>query len=42
LFYFIFKLIPNGRNVINISVNEGLLGEESSMKMNLPFDRAKK
>jgi hypothetical protein len=27
---------------MNISVNEGLLGDESSKKMNLSFDRAKK
>ena len=32
----------NGRNEIIIGVNKGLLGEESSMKMNLPFDHAKK
>ena len=29
----------NGRN---IGVNEGLLRDESLMKMNLPFDHAKK
>ena len=32
----------NGRNVIDIGVNEGLLGDESSMKMDLPFDHAEK
>ena len=32
----------NGRNVIDIGVNEGLLGDGSSMKMNLPFYHAKK
>ena len=32
----------NGRNVIDIGVNEGLLGDGSSMKMNLPFDHAEK
>jgi hypothetical protein len=29
-------------SLIDIGVNEGLLGEGSSMKMNLPFDHAKK
>jgi hypothetical protein len=32
----------NGRKAINIDVNKGLLGEGSSIKMNLSFDHAKK